>query len=110
QPGLELSPRPSAAAGSGTGRDRAALAPSWNRAGRRGARGAAPGHGPDPATVGRPPGGADHAVRARDVESRDRASAGAYRRGDEGLDPQGDQATGRGDERDMTHGDRTRRR
>ena len=47
--------------------------------------------------LGRPPRGADHALRARDVESRDRAGAGAHRRRHQGPDPSRDQAARGGD-------------
>ena len=47
----------------------------------------------------RPARGADHALRARHGQPRDRAGAGALRRGDQGADPPRDQAAAGGDGR-----------
>ena len=45
---------------------------------------------------GRSPRGADHALCAGHGQPRDRAGAGALRRGHQGVDPQSDQAAGAG--------------
>ena len=58
----------------------------------RGARGGEGGARGRVEAPGRPPRGADHALRARHGQPRDRARAGPLRGRDQGVDPQGDQA------------------
>ena len=81
--------------------ERAARRAARHRADRRGAGGAEARDGPPPASSRRPPRRADHALRARHGQPRDRPGPGPLGRGHQGSDPPRDQAARGGDERRM---------
>ena len=94
QPGGQLLPRPLAPAADERSTTRARCRSCTRPRPGRGPRGPQPHPRVRAAASGRPPRGADHALRAGDGQPRDRACARPHRRRDQGAAAPSDQAAG----------------